>query len=87
MNQSINIYTRVKHLPKGGNPPATVEDEGLRAFRDSILEYDSESGAADLLPVFMACDKFYSNIPKPLFSRLVSSDLYIISKFIHYKKI
>lgn len=59
----------VKHLPNGGKPPAT-DDEGLRLLRDSILENDSVSGVVDLLPVPIACDRFYKNIARPVIRRL-----------------
>lgn len=67
----------IKHLPKGAKPPATVDEGGLRLFRDSILEYDSVSGVVDLLPVFIACDKFYRKITTPSIRRLTSSQLYL----------
>lgn len=46
----------VQHLPNGGNPPATVDDEGLLVLRDSELDEDSIS--CDLLPLPLAWVKF-----------------------------
>lgn len=50
----------VKHLPNGGKPPATDDDEGLRTFLDSKLDKASDSGG--LLPVALAWDEFCGNI-------------------------
>lgn len=50
----------VQHLPNGGKPPATEEDEGLRAFLDSKWDMDSDSGC--LLPVILAWEEFCENI-------------------------
>ena len=46
----------MQHLPNGGKPPATVDDEGLLVFRDSKLDEDSIS--CGLLPVPLAWDMF-----------------------------
>lgn len=56
VNPRNNFIIEVKHLPKGAKPPATVDEGGLRLFLES---YDSVSGVVDLLPVCIACDKFY----------------------------
>lgn len=50
----------VQHLPNGGKPPATEDDEGLRAFLDSKWGMDSDSGC--LLPVPLTWDEFCENI-------------------------
>lgn len=59
-NLELTIAFR-KHLPSGGKPPATEDDEGLLMFRDSKLEKDSVSGVVNLLPVPLAWDKFCKN--------------------------
>lgn len=50
------------HLPSGGKPPATDEEECLREFRDSEFGKDSVSEAVYLLPLALAWDKFYRSI-------------------------
>ena len=46
------------HLPSGGKPPATDDEEGLRMFRDSEFGKGSVSEVANLLPLALAWDKF-----------------------------
>ena len=48
----------LKHLPSGGNPPATDDGGGLLELRDSKLEEDSVSGVINLLPELLVWDKF-----------------------------
>lgn len=50
------------HLPSGGKPPATDEEECLRGFRDSELGKGSASEVVNLLPLALAWDKFYRSI-------------------------
>lgn len=50
-----------EHLPRGGKPPATDEECGLRLFRESELENDSVSEVVNFLPVPLACDRFCKN--------------------------
>lgn len=47
------------HLPSGGKPPATDDDECLRMFRDSEFGKGSVSEVVNLLPLALAWDKFY----------------------------
>lgn len=46
----------LQHLPNGGKPPATDDEEGLLILLDSTL--DKESVSATLLPVPLPWDKF-----------------------------
>lgn len=62
-NQKANVTTKQKlksihHLPRGGRPPATDDEDGLRMLRDSRLVKDSISEVVNLLPVPLAWDKF-----------------------------
>lgn len=50
------------HLPSGGKPPATDEEECLRGFCDSEFGKGSVSEVANLLPLALAWDKFYRRI-------------------------
>ena len=50
------------HLPSGGKPPATDDEECLRVARDSEFGKGSVSELVNLLPLALACDKFYKSI-------------------------
>lgn len=70
----------IKHLPKGGKPPATDDEGGLRLLRDSMLDNDSVSGVVDLLPVVLiVCDRFCKNIVKPVLRKLTLTNINITS--------